>query len=292
MQHLAPPASSPGLEPQRSRSQSSASAGGAAQAAAERATQWLSSLAPRGEGRGREFITNTLSGVATVASTVGQEVNGFIAANAAARNGAAGHSRPNSFSASSPPNGTVPVPYARRDSARSPSPSAHTNGGGAGRRIPQPANISRLGGAAQGSALRRSIEALPSPSHQGTARPLPNPALHRRQPIPYLARARAAHGAAARMHTRGRAAPAWPRPPRCRPRARSTRQPQRSGRRACPTRSGSSPAVCATTARQSSRGTARRSRRSATRRRGVSDGDGQSLLICTLTRRCRSGPRV
>lgn len=175
MSHLAPPVSSPSYEPNRGRSPSSASTGSAAQLAAERATQWLSSLAPRGEGRGREFITNTLSGVATVASTVGQEVNGFIAANAAARNGASsGHSRPNSFSASSPPNGAVPVPYARRDSARSPSPSsAAANANGTtttGRRIPQPANISRLGGAAaHGSALVTSPIASPTSSsfHRG-----------------------------------------------------------------------------------------------------------------------------
>ncbi|GMK54686.1 hypothetical protein CspeluHIS016_0112720 [Cutaneotrichosporon spelunceum] len=70
-------------EPQRARSSSAAAQSGAAVAAAQ---QWLSALAPRGEGRGREFISSTLSGVANVASTVGQELNVVIARGAHSRN--------------------------------------------------------------------------------------------------------------------------------------------------------------------------------------------------------------
>lgn len=123
-------------QPQRARSTSAASLGGSQ--VAERATQWLSSLAPRGEGRGREFLANTLVGVASVASSVGQEVNGYI-------NQGSRHSRPNSFSASSPD--ALPfAPRVRRDSRiearRTPSPPPQP---ASGRRALAPANASRLG---------------------------------------------------------------------------------------------------------------------------------------------------
>nr|XP_018265268.1 uncharacterized protein I303_01628 [Kwoniella dejecticola CBS 10117]OBR87426.1 hypothetical protein I303_01628 [Kwoniella dejecticola CBS 10117] len=43
--------------------------------AADKAQQWLSTWAPRGEGRSREFLTNTLNGVASVASQVSNNLN-------------------------------------------------------------------------------------------------------------------------------------------------------------------------------------------------------------------------
>lgn len=101
-------------EIQRQRSVSSASG-----AAVERASNWLQALAPRGEGRSREFLTSTLSGVATVASTAAQEVNGFIRDRG---------SRPNSLVATSPP----PV------GSLSPQPV------GPVRRAAAPANAARL----------------------------------------------------------------------------------------------------------------------------------------------------
>lgn len=159
----------------RERSQSSASAGGAAQLAAERAGQWLAALAPRGEGRGREFITSTLSGVATVASTVGQEVNGFI--KAGNREG-----RPNSFvSAGSPPEIFAPrarEPRVRRDSSLgtvSPPPNGNANG----RRAPQPANMNRLGASHQSSQSLNLASPISSPTQSSfvrTSTPLPQTA--------------------------------------------------------------------------------------------------------------------
>lgn len=103
-------------EIQRQRSVSSASG-----AAVERASNWLQAFAPKGEGRSREFLTSTLSGVATVASTAAQEVNGFIRDRG---------SRPNSLVATSPP----PV-----GSAGSPPPNVQPV-----RRAAAPANASRL----------------------------------------------------------------------------------------------------------------------------------------------------
>ncbi|WWC68141.1 uncharacterized protein I206_102064 [Kwoniella pini CBS 10737] len=43
--------------------------------AADKAQQWLSTWAPRGEGRSREFLANTLNGVANVASQVSNNLN-------------------------------------------------------------------------------------------------------------------------------------------------------------------------------------------------------------------------
>lgn len=106
-------------DPQRPEMQRQRSVSSASGAAVERASNWLQALAPRGEGRSREFLTNTLSGVATVASTAAQEVNGFIRDRG---------SRPNSLVATSPP----PV------GSLSPQPIAPL------RRAAAPANAARL----------------------------------------------------------------------------------------------------------------------------------------------------
>lgn len=83
--HIPVPTPSPNLmppPPQRTRSASSTSSSQANNAAAfditqaaDKAHQWLSNWAPRGEGRGREFLINGLNGVASVASTVSSGLN-------------------------------------------------------------------------------------------------------------------------------------------------------------------------------------------------------------------------
>ncbi|WWD00801.1 hypothetical protein V866_007737 [Kwoniella sp. B9012] len=125
--------------------------------AADKAQQWLSTWAPRGEGRSREFLTNTLNGVANVASQVSNNLNreGF-------------GSRSNSFASASTPSvqGQASIPSSPEErfggpaavsgSALSISPSPnplppiinHTTSTPAlpvQRKIPQPANLSRLG---------------------------------------------------------------------------------------------------------------------------------------------------
>ena len=71
----------PPPEPQRTRSASSASTE-AFETAATKASTWLQTWAPyspyKGEGRGREFLSNTLNGVAGVASTVSHGINGAV----------------------------------------------------------------------------------------------------------------------------------------------------------------------------------------------------------------------
>ncbi|KAK8847582.1 hypothetical protein IAR55_005441 [Kwoniella newhampshirensis] len=190
---LIPPAP-PG--PQRTRSASSASSTGNTSSlgagtsggptspaaafditlAADKAQQWLSTWAPRGEGRGREFLNNTLNGVASVASTVSSGLNARATGSVAGvhdREGLGGGSRPNSF-VSFPPSSTGSASTASPSTSpesrigggstpNSPPAPLHTSstpqlsgaqiipGGGpssGGRKIPQPANLARLGHAA------------------------------------------------------------------------------------------------------------------------------------------------
>ncbi|WVR04794.1 hypothetical protein IAU60_001806 [Kwoniella sp. DSM 27419] len=134
--------------------------------AADKAQQWLSTWAPRGEGRGREFLNNTLNNVANVASTVTHNLN---------RDGFAigGGSRHNSFVSTAPSGGQVssaspstspedrlgvsmspPLPTLGHATSTplltggQPLSSASNNA----KKVLQPANLSRLGHAASTSA--------------------------------------------------------------------------------------------------------------------------------------------
>ncbi|WVF69598.1 hypothetical protein IAT40_004376 [Kwoniella sp. CBS 6097] len=155
--------------------------------AADKAQQWLSTWAPRGEGRGREFLNNTLNNVASVASTVSHNLNrdGFVIGSGAsgrsnsfvsttstaplsvsgAGGGGGGGSSaspstspaeaPRVFGSSvSPPpvlnhSNTTPVLSSQQTSSPSPQAPQLMNGG---RRIPQPANLARLGQSSSTSA--------------------------------------------------------------------------------------------------------------------------------------------
>ncbi|WWD21672.1 hypothetical protein CI109_106158 [Kwoniella shandongensis] len=134
--------------------------------AADKAQQWLSTWAPRGEGRGREFLNNTLNGVASVASTVSSGLN---ARATEGREALGGGSRPNSyvsfpsstgsataspstspegrFSSTSTPN-SPPAPIIHSSSTPQLSGAQILPTAGGGRKIPQPANLARLGHAA------------------------------------------------------------------------------------------------------------------------------------------------
>ncbi|RXK40873.1 hypothetical protein M231_01721 [Tremella mesenterica] len=63
------------------------------ESAADRSLAWLHTWAPKGEGRGREFLSSTLNGVATVAGAVGNQI-GEMGHEGLQR---AGLSRPSSF---------------------------------------------------------------------------------------------------------------------------------------------------------------------------------------------------
>jgi rabenosyn-5 len=91
----------PPAEPRRTRSSSSASV--ISQDGSEinnnsfgKAQAWLSTWAPRGEGRTREFLAHTVNGVASVASTVSSGIGGTV--NTLEQRAGLG-SRPNSFHA-------------------------------------------------------------------------------------------------------------------------------------------------------------------------------------------------
>lgn len=86
----------PPVEPRRSRSSSSASlvsqdGSDAHNNSFGKAQAWLSTWAPRGEGRTREFLAHTVNGVASVASTVSGTVTNTLEQRAGLGN------RPNSF---------------------------------------------------------------------------------------------------------------------------------------------------------------------------------------------------
>lgn len=91
----------PPAEPRRTRSSSSASL--VSQDGSDvnnnsfgKAQAWLSTWAPRGEGRTREFLAHTVNGVASVASTVSSGLGGTV--NTLEQRAGLG-SRPNSFHA-------------------------------------------------------------------------------------------------------------------------------------------------------------------------------------------------
>jgi rabenosyn-5 len=91
----------PPAEPRRTRSSSSASV--ISQDGSDvnnnsfgKAQAWLSTWAPRGEGRTREFLAHTVNGVASVASTVSSGLGGTV--NTLEQRAGLG-SRPNSFHA-------------------------------------------------------------------------------------------------------------------------------------------------------------------------------------------------
>ncbi|WVQ98252.1 hypothetical protein IAU59_005375 [Kwoniella sp. CBS 9459] len=168
---LAPPTSPNQLQTQ---GQGQGPAGFDITFAADKAQQWLSTWAPRGEGRGREFLNNTLNNVASVASTVSHNLNrdGFVIGGGSGASGRSnsfvsttstaplsgvggssaspstspeGSSRMLGSSVSPPPalnhSNTTPILSSQQTS---PSPQAPQLMNG-GRRIPQPANLARLG---------------------------------------------------------------------------------------------------------------------------------------------------
>ncbi|WVQ79874.1 hypothetical protein IAT38_001974 [Cryptococcus sp. DSM 104549] len=161
--------------PQRTRSASSSSSTQGANPpsfditfAADKAQQWLSTWAPRGEGRGREFLLNGLNGVANVASSVsnglnkGHERDGLGAGTRSASSflspsvtsSASPSTSPEGrFSLSASPPGPVHASSTPHLSGAQTVAAANFGGVGAGgaasgRRIPQPANLARLGHAA------------------------------------------------------------------------------------------------------------------------------------------------
>jgi len=154
---LVPPA-----EPQRTRSSSSTSS--EAVNAATRAQAWLSTWAPKGEGRGREFLSHTLSGVAGVASTVGHGINGVASnigvqlGNENGRERVGMGSRPSSYTSPTSTSPTDGSALARADSWSPPIPTFSTSTpqlpmptptppipSPGGKKIAQPSNLSRLG---------------------------------------------------------------------------------------------------------------------------------------------------
>ncbi|OCF45785.1 hypothetical protein I317_00273 [Kwoniella heveanensis CBS 569] len=183
-QPLAPPLSPNQVQAQaQAQSQSQGPGGFDITFAADKAQQWLSTWAPRGEGRGREFLNNTLNNVASVASTVSHNLNrdGFVMGGGSG-SGASGRS--NSFvsttstaplsvsgmgggGSSASPSTSPEEPYRMLGSSVSPPPILnHSNTTpilssqqqtssssssqasalmNSGRRIPQPANLARLG---------------------------------------------------------------------------------------------------------------------------------------------------
>ncbi|WVQ75855.1 hypothetical protein IAR50_005488 [Cryptococcus sp. DSM 104548] len=149
---LAPP------PPQRTRSASSVSSANPPAfditLAADKAQQWLSNWAPRGEGKGREFILNGLNGVASVASTVSSGLN------ARHGDGELSHFANRSTSSFLTPSNTSASPSTSPDgrfsiSSSPPGPIhaqstpqlgfAQVMEPGSGRRPPKPANLARLG---------------------------------------------------------------------------------------------------------------------------------------------------
>lgn len=142
-------------EPQRTRSGSQASTEAFADAATK-AQAWLSGWAPRGEGRSREFISSTFSNVAGVASTVSQGIGGAVGKGFNENFGKDSRlplgSRPNSYAGPGSNDNNV-IDLDRRLSEEqerplSPPGPKHTVSTSAlptGRKIPQPANLSRLG---------------------------------------------------------------------------------------------------------------------------------------------------
>ena len=177
----------PPAEPQRTRSASSTSSE-AIETAATKAQAWLQGWAPKGEGRGRDFLTNTLSGVAGVASTVGHGINGAVtnigsqlAENGRERVGMG--SRPSSYTS---PTSSTPVdgmPTLSRTGSSSPpiptysvstphlplaNPSPVPLVPSPSKRIVQPSNLSRLGSS---TSTTMTSPTFPSPNRPSISHP-------------------------------------------------------------------------------------------------------------------------
>lgn len=199
MSFLIPPA-----EPQRTLSASSSSSE-ALGTAANRAQAWLHTWAPKGEGRGREFLSNTLSGVAGVANTVGHGINGAVNNIGVqlsnenfgkdGREIAGMGSRQGSYTA---PTSSSPTdefsPLARAESWSPPLPMYSSSTPqlplpdetplptaplAASKRMSQPSNLSRLGSSTSSNAMyppSPSILAVqrPSMSHPSSSTSLPS----------------------------------------------------------------------------------------------------------------------
>ena len=177
------------------------------ESAADRSLAWLHTWAPKGEGRGREFLSNTLNGVVTVAGAVGSGI-GEIGAEGLQR---AGLSRPSSFNnaaasasaaTTSPPissssNGSVSPPLSeahaqlpRLSTSISPPHALQSRSTSdlpiqVGRKIPQPSNLARL--------TPNSAQTRPSISHPATSISVPT--------APSVARASSSTAAPQQVHT-------------------------------------------------------------------------------------------
>lgn len=177
------PTPSPNLmppPPQRTRSASSTSSNQANNAAAfditqaaDKAHQWLSTWAPRGEGRGREFLINGLNGVASVASTVSSGLNvrherdrdvhrslSFLGPSAS--NSISSSTSPEGrFHVSTSPPGPIHTQSTPQFGVSQPDPLV-SNGA---RKVLPPANMARLGHAATTNSTP-TISSGPSAVHQ------------------------------------------------------------------------------------------------------------------------------
>ena len=161
-----------------------------------KAQSWLSGWAPRGEGRGRAFVNNTLHGVAGVASQVGQEINGAFG-NFGVHYGSPTPSPapPTSTSTfpgsqSHSPSPPLPPPPAsssdfetshEMNRAVSPPGPTHTSSTPSiptTKRILQPSNISRLGPSSP--PIPDGLTMRPSMSNPSTSTNLPS--IHNPQP--------------------------------------------------------------------------------------------------------------
>ena len=166
----------------------------------KQAQAWLSNWAPRGEGRGRQFVSSTLNGVAGVASQVSHGINGAVN-NLGAHVGGEGRagmgSRPNSFTSPVPPGSGSSGPSSPNSElgsspdmmVKSPPVPTHTSSSPTvptSKKVLQPANLSRLGPSSP-----------PVPSHlKGLHRPaMSNPPTSASLPqLPHGAPATPIHG--------------------------------------------------------------------------------------------------
>ena len=167
-----------------------------AAAAADRAQAWLQTWAPRGEGRGREFLSQTLTGVVTVASTVSSNLEGTILdvgrrVSDDTFGQRQGLPRPSSYTATSPPESSV--------RAMSPPAPVHTTSTptvplATTKRPPQPSNLARLG---HRPAMSQppSTTTIPSLPRTASASANLNPTTHPHGPSHLNPHARAASAA-------------------------------------------------------------------------------------------------
>lgn len=155
----------PSLEARRTRSSSSASLvsqDGSEAAGANnsfgKAQAWLSTWAPRGEGRTREFLAHTVNGVASVASTVSSGIGGTV--NTLEQRAGLGN-RPNSF-------------HAVQDTQAQIQAQAQATGGGTGG-----SGVTNGGGAGL-----RQVASPPGPFHTASTPALPASQMARKPPQP------------------------------------------------------------------------------------------------------------